>query len=201
MRHRTRLRQTFGKDPVKHSSTLVDDTGAGVGSFFAHVIYKTDVGQRIVSGAVQSIRQKETTEEEVMIGDIVKYVNICLQCSPRGADPTILNENAGWLEWAVVWQQEATTLIVPTVANIGVLTLGVICSHVFRQNCLMTGCFPIGTRQAMAQDIKIKLPKKCTKILMGSRLTCLCYIRTSKTTDTRTDSHRLIASSHFKSYS
>ncbi len=201
MRHRKKLRATFGKEPVKHSSTLVDDTGPGVGSFFAHVIYKTDVGQRITSGGVQSIKVKATTEEEINVGDVVKYVNICLEACPRGADPTILNDNCAWLEWAVVWQQEATTLIVPTVANIGVLNLGVICSHVFRQNCLMTGCFPIGTRQAMSQDIKIKLPQKCVKILMGSRLTVICYVRTSKSTDTRTDSHRLIASSMFKCYS
>ncbi len=201
MRHRRKLRATFGKDPVKHSSTLVDNTGPGVGSFFAHVLYKTDVGLRISSGGVQTIRDTANTEEVINVGDVIKYMNICLEASPRGTDPTILNDNAGWLEWAVCWQQEPTQLVVPTVANIGILTLGVICSHIFRQNCLMTGCFPIGTRQAMSQDIKIKLPQKCVKILMGSRLTIFCYIRTSKSTDTRTDSHRLIASSHFKCYS
>ncbi len=189
---------TRGKDGIKHSSTLVDNTGAGVGSFFNHVIYKTDIGTRNTSGAVQVIQDKANTEEIVNVGDIIKYANICLQASPRGVEPTNVLDNAGWLEWAVVWQQEQATN--PTVANIGVLTLGVICSHVFRQNCLMTGCFPVGTRQAMAQDIKIKLPDRCVKLKIGSRLSCYCYIRTSNSADVRTDSHRLIASSHLKVY-
>ncbi len=199
MRHRKVFRQTFGKVPVKHSSTLVDNTGAGVGSFFGHVIQDTNVGSRNVVGGVQTIKSAANTEEICNVGDIVKYVNLCIQCSPRGVEPTDVLDNAGWLEWAVVWHQEKQTD--PTVGNIGVLTLGVVCSHAFRQNCLMTGCFPIGTRQAMAQDIKIKLPKKCSRILLGSKLMLYCYVRTSKSTDTRTDSHRLIASSHFKCYS
>ncbi len=197
MRHRVK-RLTYGKDPVKHSSTLVDNTGQGVGSFFGHIVFQTRVGPRLTTGGVQTIQDSADTEDVVNVGSIIKYVNICLQASPRGANPTNDNDNAGWLEWAVVWNEEAN--IFPTVANIGVLTLGAICSHVFRQNCLMTGCFPLGTKQAMAQDIKIKLPKKCCKIRVGSRLTCICFVRTSSSTDTRTDSHRLIASSHFKVY-
>ncbi len=199
MRHRRISRQTYGKVPVKHSSTLVDNTGSGVGSFFGHVIYQTDAGNRALAGSVQTIKDSANTEELINVGDLIKYVNICLQASPRGVQPTDELDNAGWLEWALVWHQEKTAD--PTVANIGVLTLGVVCSHSFRQNCLMTGCFPIGTKQAMAQDIKIKMPKKCARILLGSKLIIYCYIRTSKSTDTRTDSHRLIASSHFKAYS
>ncbi len=198
MRH-LRRRQTLGKVPIKHSSTLVDNTGPGVGSIFGHTIFETDVGDRIFSGTVQTLQDKANNEEVCRVGDIIKYVNICLQATPRGVQPTDELDNAGWLEWAVVWQEERDTI--PGVANIGVLTLGVVCSHGFRQNCLMTGCFPIGTKQAMAQDIKIKLPKKCTRLRQGSKLVVFCYIRTSKSTDTRTDSHRLIASSHFKSYS
>ena len=121
-----------------------------------------------------------------------------MQATPRGASPTNDNDNAGWLEWAIVWQEEGVTF--PTIANIGVLTLGVICSHAFRENCLLTGCFPLGTKQAMAQDIKLKLPQKACRVKMGARLLCICYVRTSLSTDSRTDSHRLIASSHFKCY-
>ncbi len=198
MRHRRIFRQTSGKVPIKHSSILVDNTGPGVGSFFAHRIFVTDVGSRIQSGGVQVLQDESSNEDICKVGDIIKYVNICLQCTPRGAQPTDDLDNAGWLEWAVVWQEEAVKNI--NVTNIGVATLGVIASHAYRQNCLLTGCFPIGTKQAMAQDIKIKLPKKCTRLRQGSILECWCYVRTSKSTDTRTDSHRLIASSHFKSY-
>ncbi len=193
-----RRRQTAFLNPIKHASTLVDNTGSGVGSFFGHQIYRTQVGARADTGAVVTIQNSKNTEDFLNVGDVVKYVNICLEACPRGANPTNDNDNCAWLEWAVVWERELNRP--PTVANIGVLTLGVVCSHVFRENCLMTGCFPLGTKQAMSQDIKIKLPTRCCKLKMGDRLTCYCYVRTSVTTDARTDSHRLIASSHFKAY-
>ncbi len=199
MRHRRVVRQTFGKVPIKHSSTLVDNTGQGVGTFFEHVIFKTDVGDRSSGGGVKVLKDQANNEEICVVGDTIKYVNICLEASPRGVNPTNDNDNAGWLEWAVVFSEETSASL--TVANAGVLTLGCIASHFFRENCLMTGCFPLGTKQAMAQDIKIKLPKKCTRLRQGFKLRCICFVRTSNSTDSRTDSHRLIASSHFKAYS
>ncbi len=198
MRKRFR-RATLGKLPVKHSSTLLDNTGPSVGSFFGHVIYETTAGARLLSGGAQTLKDLASNEKFVNVGDLIKYVNICLEASPRGAIPAQELDNAGWLEWAVIFQQENTVL--PSVANIGVLTLGCIASHFYRENCIMTGCFPIGTKQAMSQDIKLKLPRKCCNIKVGYRLVCICYIRTSNSADVRTDSHRLIASSHFKCYS
>ncbi len=192
-------RETRGKIPVKHSSTLVDNTGPGVGSFFIHEIFKTDVGVRTTGGGVQNIQSKATTEAVCRVGDTIKYINICLECSPRGANPTDDNDNAGWLEWAVVYQKERAADILVT--NIGVATIGVIASHSFREDCIMTGCFPLGTKQAMAQDIKLKIPRRMSRLKIGSIIRIFCYVRTSKSTDTRTDSHRLIASSHFKCYS
>ena len=198
---RFRRRVTSGKVAIKHSSTLVDNTGAGVGSIFGHVIFKTNVGARLVSGNVQSLQAQITTENTCQVSDVVKYVNICLECCPREPAPASENEldNCSWLEWAVCWQREQE--VTPGVANIGVATLGTICSHVFRENCFMTGCFPIGTKQAMSQDIRIKIPQRCCRLKMGDTLTIFCYVRTSDSTDTRTNSHRLIASSHFKGYS
>ncbi len=199
MRHRRIFRQTLGKVPIKHSSTLLANIGPGDGSFFGHVIFQTKVGPRIQTGATQNLADFATNESVCTVGDIIKYVNICLECSPRGADSTNIKDDSGWLEWAVVWQEEDS--IDPSVVNIGVLTLGCIASHAYRQNCLLTGCFPVGSRQSMAQDLKIKLPKKCTRLRQGSLLKIYCYLRGSSSTDTRTDSNRLVVSSHFKSYS
>ncbi len=189
----------MGKTPVKHSSSLVANTGPGVGSFFGHVIFQTNVGARIQSGANQVLQDASSNNDVCMVGDIIKYVNICLECSPRGADSTNIKDDSGWLEWAVVWQEERDTT--PNVSNIGVETLGVVCSRTFRENCLLTGCFPVGSRQSMSQDIKIKLPLKACKLRQGAILKIFCYVRGSSSTDTRTDSNRLIASSMFKSYS
>ncbi len=198
MRHQ--LRVTRGKVPIKHSSSLQDgDIGPGTVTTFPHLIYVTDAGDRTVTGAQVDIKEHATTGNLVNVGDIIKYVNICVQCSPTGADPAVPNDNNGWLEWAVVWQRERTSAIANT--NLGVATLGSVCVAAYRENCLMTGCFPIGAKQSMSADIKIKLPQRCCRVKLGDRLTLFCYVRTSKVTDTRTDSHMIIASSIFKSYS
>ncbi len=197
MRHKYR-RQTLGKTPVKHFSTLVDNTGPAVGTFFSHIVFQTDAGVRTATGGVRNIKQLADTAEEVNVGDLIKYVNVCLQCTPRGVEPTNVLDNAGWLEWALITQKENATL--PTVANIGVITLGNICTNFYREDCLMTGCFPIGTNQAMSVDLKFKLPQKCCKIRLGHILRVICFIRTSNSADARTDSHRLLASSNFKCY-
>ncbi len=197
MRHRIR-RVTIGKTAVKHASTLVDNTGPGVGSFFGHVIFETEVGARATGGANRTIKVDATTGRIVNVGDLIKYVNVCLECSPRGADSTNIKDDSGWLEWALITQKENTTQ--PTVVNIGVLTLPVIAANFYREDCLMTGCFPVGSRQSMSVDLKFKLPRKCCNIRLGHRLVLLCYLRGSSSTDTRTDSNRLIASSMFKCY-
>ncbi len=197
MRHRQKLATYL--NPIKHGSTLLDNTGPGVGSFFVHKIYQTDAGERLNAGGPQNIQQKAVTDETVQIGDIIKYVNVCLQCSPRGADSTNIKDDAGWLEWAVAWQREEDINI--TVANIGTDVLGVLNGRVFRENALMSGCFPLGSRQAMSADLKIKIPQRMQKIKMGDKLKIYCYARGSSSTDTRTDSYRLFVSSQFKSYS
>ncbi len=189
----------MGKVPIKHAGTLVDNTGAGTGSFFAMQALNVEAGLRTTSGGVQTTKDNANTEELCNIGDIVKYINFCIQACPRGANPTNDNDNCAWLEWAVVYQEERN--IAPTVANIGVLTLGAICSHFYRENCLMTGCFPIGTKQAMSTDLHIKVPQKWIRAKIGWVCTLFCYIRTSDSTDVRTDSHRLVASYHYKCYS
>ncbi len=198
MMHR-RKRLTKDKVGVKHASTLLANSGPGDGSFFAHVVYETKVGARALSGVTEILRAEENTGRIVMTGDIIRYVNMCIQNSPRGADSTNIKDDSGWLEWAIVWQREKDAA--PTVANIGTETLGVICSRAFRENCFMTGCMPYGSRQSNAIDIKFKLPDKCCKIKMGDILKLIVYVRGSSSTDTRTDSNRVIVSSHFKTYS
>ncbi len=196
MRHKRPL--TMGKTAIKHASTLISNTGPGVGSFFGHVIYETDVGLRPTGGAVKTIKAEADTGRIINVGDIVKYVNVCVECSPRGVDSSNIKDDSGWLEWALVFQQEANQSV--SVANIGIQSLGVTCTNFYRENCFMTGCFPVGSRQSMAQDLKFKLPDKAVKIRMGFILKLFCYLRGSSSTDTRTDSNRLLVSSNFKCY-
>ncbi len=198
MRHRV-YRQTRGKVPIKHGSTLLDNTGPGVGSFFKHVIWKTDVGNRTTTGGPKIIKSEASTDETCNVGDTIKYVNICMECSPRGADSTNIKDDTGWLEWAVFWQDQTPTVMLVT--NIGTETLGVLSGRTYRQDAIMSGCFPIGARQSMAQDLHIKIPKRMCTLKLGSQLQIMCYLRGSSSTDTRTDSNRLLVSSQFKAYS
>ncbi len=198
MRHRRTFRKSRGKTSIKHGSTLVDNTGPGVGSFFVHRIYNVQAADRVAAGSPTNIQATQSTDETTMVGSQVYYANVCLQCSPRGAEPTNVLDNAGWLEWAVYWTRENDTDLLVT--NIGTEMLGVLNGRTFRQDAIMSGCFPIGTRQAMSQDIKIKIPSRCCTLRQGDKLKIACYVRTSLSTDTRTDSHRLIASSQYKSY-
>lgn len=198
MRHRI-FRVTKGKVPIKHGSSLIANTGPGDGSFFKHVIWDTAAGPRNAAGNQKTIKTEANTGRECNVGDIIKYVNICIEAAPRGADSTNIKDDTGWLEWAIYWQDANTVVL--TVANIGVETLGVLSGRAYRQDAVMSGCFPLGSRQAMSTDLHIKIPKRMCQLKFGSTLSIMCYVRGSSSTDTRTDSTRLIVSSQFKTYS
>ena len=197
MRHKVRL--TKGLTAIKHASALIANIGNNTATIFVHIIYETTVGARGATGGVQTIQDSSTTERDCQVGDVIKYANICLEAAPRGADPTNLNDNSGFIEWAIYWQRERS--LDPDTTNTGVATIGVVCSHMFRENALMSGCFPIGARQAMATDIRVKIPQRCCKVHMGDQLKIAVIFRSSNSADMRTDSHRVMASSHFKAYS
>ncbi len=184
--------------PVKHGSTLFDNTGPGVGSFYKHLIYSVTGGTRPTDGSPKVLESQVITDETCQVTDIVKYVNICIQCSPRGADSTNLKDDCAWLEWAIYWNREADITL--TVTNIGTDSLGVLSGRCFRENAIMSGCFPIGARQPMSSDLHIKIPDRMCKLKLGDKLFIMCYVRGSSSTDTRTDSHRLLVSSQFKAY-
>ncbi len=193
MRHR-KLRLSTIKNPTKHSSTLLTNIGHGkVPS--VHSIYFTRVGARSSTGAQQTIKDSADTSGTCEVGDIVKYVNICIQCGPRGLN--IADDN-GWLEWALVRQEEQTQLMGLT--NLGVQTLMDTAQKQYRNNVFLTGCFPLGLNQGNSQDLKIKIPKAWEKLKVGAILILFCFFRSVDSTDTRTDSHRLVVSSIFKSY-
>lgn len=197
--HRRRSSVTRFKNPIKHGSSLIDNTGPGVGSLFVHIIFDTNVGERLSQGAVQVIKAQAQTDNTCEVGDIVKYVNICVQCGPREDATTEPKSDVGWLEWGVIWQREEDADL--GVSNIGVSNLGVLLGRMYRENAIYSGCFPLGGLQAMSTDIKIKVPARMCKIKMGDKLKLFCYVRSTKSTDTRTNSHRLLASSQFKAYS
>ncbi len=118
-----------------------------------------------------------------------------MQVSPRALD---VSDNNGWVEWAIVYQEEQTQLMGAT--SLGVQTLMDTANKQYRANCILTGCFPIGINQANSQDLKIKIPPKYQKIKIGGILIMFAYFRSNNSADVRTTSHRFVASSIFKCY-
>ncbi len=202
MRHRIR-RVTMGKDPIKKSGTLVNNIGQGSASAQAHVIIDTNVGQRNDTGSTRNILQEQNTDAICNLGNIIKYVNLCIQIAPRmeGEDPPnvdIIPEDNGWLEYGIVKYKE--TFITPSSTNLGTNTLGDILTKSFRGDVLWTGCVPVGAIQGIAVDLKLKMPKIFQKLQLGSSLVLYCHFRSVRTTDLRSDSHRLVTSFHYKCY-
>ena len=189
----------MGKEGLKKSSTVLANIGSGTTAVQSLTIIRTGSAPRDGSGGNIVIKNFEDNDNQCEIGDIVKYVNICLQAGPRwitGDVPTA--EDNGWIEYALIKYREGT--IVPAVTNLGTKTLADICTKAFRGDCIFSGCAPIGAQQPMSLDMKIKLPKVMTKIQRGSLLVFYFWFRSVSSTDTRTDSHRVIASCLYKNY-
>ncbi len=193
-RRRRIVRRTMGKDAVKHSNTLIFNAGPGA-TPAQDIIFTNASGARTTTGANQSIQDVADTSTQVLLSDIIKYVNICIEAAPRAA----VAANVGWLEWAVVWQQERNLSIPST--QTGLRTLGDIATKMYRGDCLFSGCIPVGNVQSIVQEVKLKLPAKSVKIKMASSLSIFYYFRSAISTDTGTDNIRVVSSNIYKVYS
>ncbi len=188
----------MGKDPIKLAVALTSTIGNGsnVGEF---TLVQTNTGDRSLDGSAQVIRAESSTSNIVQISDIVKYVNIIMQSAVTEEGQTAQNDTQGWLEWAVVWRNEVAIPIPST--NLGTTPLGVLASHMFRGDCLMTGQFPVSVNLPNVETVTLKLPNKAVKWKIGAVLTLYTFFRSSNVTDLTTDTVRLIESAHYKVYS
>ncbi len=189
----------MGKDPIKHSATNLANIGNGsqvTNHTLITVLFRTVIGD------TTTIKDVANTSTLCNVGDIIKYVNICVEVGARVNEPpaTEQAENNGWLEWAVVYTKEQVQVGIPS-TNLGVRTVGDIAIKMFRGDCLLTGCIPVGALQPIVQDIVIKIPKNKIKLQIGSEMTFISHLRTVNSTDVRTDSHRLLTSTIYKCYS
>lgn len=199
MRHRRVIRRTRGKEPIKKSSTFVSNIGQGTSAPGIFSILTTSVGDRSAPGATQVIKSSATTSNTANVGDIVKYVNLCIECGNRNPSTTDTFDHSGWLEYAFVIQQEAFQAMVST--NLGIQTLGDTASKQFRGNCIFTGCVPVGAQQPVSIDMKMKIPPKYVKIQTGTNYTLFTHFRSTNSTNVETDTLRLVQSCIYKVYS
>ena len=193
-------RMTLNKVAIKRSDTLINVRGQGSATVGSFPIYVTGVGQRDVFGATQVTKDSADTAGILNIGDVIKYVNLCIQVGNRHEEMGATNpDDNGWLEFSVVWQNQ--TFVAPAVTNLGLHTLGDISVKQFRGDCIWTGCLPVGQDLPSAVDIKLKLPKKASRIVIGSTLTLFYHFRSVNSTDLRSDSTKVVTSYAYKSYS
>ncbi len=195
MRHRIK-RRTLGKDAIKKSTTKIDTIGNGSSPEGFTILFSAT--SRSATGDQVTIRDSQTTGNQANIGDICKYVNICVEAGTRNEMEQGEENDNGWFEWAIVYQKETSGF--PGSTNLGTNTLGDICVKTFRGNCLLTGCIPVGKAQPITQDIKIKIPPNMIKIQQSSILQMFYYFRSVNSTDLRTDSTKVVLSAIYKLY-
>ncbi len=191
-----RRRSTLkGKRGIKKANTLVSSVGgASVPASF--IVLNPGSGARSVDGSEETIKDQADTAESCFVGDVVKYINLFIEASPR-----IFSDQGnaqGWIEWAFVCCKQTETAV--PITQHGVLTLGNICANMFRQECIMTGAIPVGLNQPNVANITLKIPPIKQKISMGDEWRFITAFRDVLTTSTSTNAIRLIKSYMYKTY-
>ncbi len=181
---------------IAHADTFLDNIGAA-STPTSFKVLETSAGARTISGATSVTKAQADTGEVVFVGDIVKYINLFIQCGPIASEASA--DKGGWLEWAFVCVKETETEIPSTL--VGTHTLGVIANHMFRNECVYTGNIPVGTTQPNSANISIKVPRFKQKIRQGDEWRFYVYWRATLSTSTQTDSNRIVLSFMYKCYS
>jgi len=189
-------RQTMGKDPIKKSGTLIAGAIGPSSAITAVTLITTPLG-RDGSGSTVTIRDAQNTENLANVGDIVKYINVHLQC---GARDSIAPEDdtSGWLEWGIIKYKEG--VIPPSNTQLGTKTLGDVLTQTFRGDCLMTGNFPVGGDIPNVAEIVLKVPKIVSKMQLGSAILIYLHYVSVNNASTATDLASLRISFNYKLY-
>ncbi len=184
-----------GKAFEKHSGTLVHVIGPGTVTLPLHLIRDTEVGDRSPSGATDTITLGRSNAEECNVGDTCKYVNLHIQVGPRNLDNL---QSQGWLEWAFVCHKSSDPAVVQT--NILTQTLGDLATKYFRNDCIFTGNLPISSSGCSSQEIQLKIPKSKQMLRQGDVWQLLIFARTVSTTETGTNTFKVMTSFNYKNY-
>lgn len=194
-RRRSLMQRT--KVAIQHAHTEISNTGSASAPN-EMVILVTETGARSTTGNIQTTKSFASTGDTVNIGDKVKYVNLMVQAGPR-ANVDTAQDRTGWLEWAFVCVKESETAV--PITQLGTLSLGTVCTNMFRNECIYTGSIPVGGTQPSQAEIKLKIPPSKQSIRIGDEWRFVTYFRSVESTSTSTAVCRLVKSCMFKSYS
>ncbi len=182
---------------IQHADTKLVNSGSGsIPDTFE--IMETEAGLRSTTGATQTIQDSASTGEVCRVGDIIKYVNLFVETGPRN-NQGVAQDRTGWLEWAFVCVKESETTV--PITAVGTQTLGVICTNMFRNECIYTGSIPTGVDQTNYASIVIKIPKFKQKIRLGDEWRFITYFRAVNSASVGTVETRQVKSFMYKTYS
>ncbi len=181
---------------MQHAGTFVDTIG-GATAPQEQVVCKTEAGARNVTGANQDVTAERDTGNKCNITDTIKSVNLFLQCAPRFTG-IAEDDRRGWVEWAFVCCKETETNV--PITTLGVQTLGVVCTNMFRNECIYTGCMPVGDTQPNYLPIQIKIPSTKQNLKIGDEWRFITYFRDAKATSVSTVAMRVIKSFIYNGY-
>ncbi len=184
------------KVAIQHADSFILNSG-GAQAPSSLTVLETETGARTLTGGSITTKSSATTARIVNIGDIVKYVNLFIECGPRATESS--DEKGGWLEWAFVCVKESETAL--PITDMGIITLGTAATGMYRNECIFTGAFPVGTTQPNYLEIKIKIPKFKQNIRIGDQWRFVTFFRPTISTATQSDAVRLMKSFMYKSYS
>ena len=194
---RRRMKLAQYKSRVQHADTLVSTIGPATVPT-VHVVLDTEAGARTTTGGAQTVQAGMGTNEEVNIGSVIKNINLFIQAGIRPENSASDDERNGWLEWAFVMVKETETTV--PITNLGTLTLGNVCTNMFRNECIFTGSIPLGHQQPNQAEIKIKVPKFKQKITIGDQWRLICHFRDMLVTAVEVNTVRLITSTIYNSW-
>ncbi len=191
------FKATRGKIAIKHSDTNLDNVGAGTAPLSFNVL-ETEGGARTLTGGTQVIKDSADIGEICNVGDLVKYVTLFIQAGTR-PDKATPQDRTGWIEWAFCCVKESETTV--PITDIGIQTLGSVCQHMFRGECIYTGAIPIGDTQPVVAEISLKIPKSKSQIKLGDEWRFITSMRSVTSTSASTDVVRILKSFSYKCYS
>ncbi len=194
MPFRRKRRMLQMKTFEKHSDTKVHIIGPGTVGVPFQIVRDTEQGARSPDGNTDTIQLGRGNNEECNQGDIVKYINLIIQSSPRSADAV----KGGWIEWAFCIMKNSDTA--PTKTNLGTNTLGDVMIKYLRNQCIMTGVIPIGQYSSSVVNIQIKIPKQWCVLKTGDEWKVFLNGRTANATATETDTWMVLTSFIYKNY-
>ncbi len=198
MARRFRKKATLGLQSVKHSDTDILTIGsASIPSEI--IILDLEGGARTVDGSTKDIAAHFNTASECQVGAVVKFMNIIIQAAVRPFEADASSNNSlGWCEWAVVMVKRTETSV--PITNIGLQTLGDICSKMYRNECILTGCIPMSIRNPNCTNLSIKVPKFKQKLVDGDEWRLYIYYRDVLATAAGLTTSRVVVQRNFKSY-